>query len=54
VLYSQDELGRACSTHGVRGIRIGFWSESEKKRNYYENLDVDGRLILRCILEKKI
>jgi hypothetical protein len=49
-----DEIGRACSTYeGRRGIHIGFWWESQKKRDHSEDLDVGGRIILRWILEKQ-
>jgi hypothetical protein len=36
-----DEMGRACSTH------VGFWWESQKEGDHLEDLDVDGRLILK-------
>jgi hypothetical protein len=37
-----------------RGMRIGFWWESQKETNYYEDLSVDGSIILgiRWILER--
>jgi hypothetical protein len=31
-----------------------FWWEIHKEREYYEHLDVGGRIIFRCILEKKM
>jgi hypothetical protein len=37
---------------GRRGMHIGFWWESRKERDHYENLYVDGRLILEWILER--
>jgi hypothetical protein len=37
---------------GGRGKHIGFWWESQEERDYYEDLDVGGKIILRCILEK--
>jgi hypothetical protein len=40
-------MGGACSTH------IGFWWESWKERDHYEDIDLDGRIILRRILEKQ-
>jgi hypothetical protein len=44
-------MGRACSTHRKK-MHIGFWWESQKERDHYEDLDVGGRIILRWILEK--
>jgi hypothetical protein len=32
---------------GRRGIHIGFWWESQKERDDYEDLDVYGRIILK-------
>jgi hypothetical protein len=37
---------------GRRGMRIKFWWESQKGRDHYEVLDVGGRIILKCILER--
>jgi hypothetical protein len=31
---------------GRREMRIGFWLESQKERDHYEELDVGGRIIL--------
>jgi hypothetical protein len=38
--------------HGRRAINIGFWWVNQKKREYYEGLNVDGRIILNLMLEK--
>jgi hypothetical protein len=46
-----EEMGRACSTNGERGVHIGFWWESRKERNHYEDLDVGGSIIVEWILE---
>jgi hypothetical protein len=32
---------------GKRGMHIGFWWESEKERDNYEDIDVAGRIILK-------
>jgi hypothetical protein len=37
---------------GRRGMHTGFWWESQKERDHYEFLDVDGRIILKLSLEK--
>jgi hypothetical protein len=34
------------------GIYIGFWWESQKERDHYEDLDIGGRIILEWILER--
>jgi hypothetical protein len=35
-----------------RGISTGFSWESQKERDHYEDLDVGGRMLLKCILER--
>jgi hypothetical protein len=37
---------------GRSGMHIGYWWKSQKERDYYEDLDVGGRVILQQILEK--
>jgi hypothetical protein len=37
---------------GRRGMYIGFWWESQNERDHYEYLDLGGRVILKCILDK--
>jgi hypothetical protein len=36
---------------GRSGMHIGYWWESQKERNYYEGVDIVGRIILKWILE---
>jgi hypothetical protein len=33
-------------------MHIGYWSESQNERDHWEDQDVGGRTILKCILEK--
>jgi hypothetical protein len=35
-----------------RGVGVGFWWESQKERDHYEDLNAGGRMILKLILEK--
>jgi hypothetical protein len=48
----EDEMGRACSTKGGRrGMHIGYWWESQKERDHWEDQDVGGWIMLKLILE---
>jgi hypothetical protein len=33
-------------------MHIGFWWESQKERDHWEDEDIGGRIILRWILER--
>jgi hypothetical protein len=33
-------------------MHIGYWWESQKERNHYENQDIGGWIILKWILER--
>jgi hypothetical protein len=35
-----------------RGMHTGFWRESQKERNHYEDVDVGRIIILKFISEK--
>jgi hypothetical protein len=37
---------------GRRGMNIGFWWESQKERDHYEDPDIAGRRMLKWILDK--
>jgi hypothetical protein len=47
----EDEIDRACSTHGRR-VRRGFWWEIQKERCHQKDLDIGGRIILKWISDK--
>jgi hypothetical protein len=51
VRVKEGEMGRACSTNGG-GVHIGYWWESQKERNHWEDQDVGGWTILKWILER--
>jgi hypothetical protein len=36
----EDEMGR-------RGIHMGYWWESRKEKDHYEDQDIDGWIILK-------
>jgi hypothetical protein len=38
---------------GRRGMDIGYWWESQKERDHYEDQDVGGWTILKLILERE-
>jgi hypothetical protein len=31
---------------------VGFWRESQQERHHWEDLDIDGRIMLKWILER--
>jgi len=44
----------ACGTYGGE-VRTGFWLEKNlRERDYFEDLGVDGRKILKWILSKSV
>jgi hypothetical protein len=45
-------MGRACRTHGHRRNAYKNWSENLKGRDYLEDLNVSGKIILEWILGK--
>jgi hypothetical protein len=44
-----DEMGGVCNTHGREHKFVEVWLENLKKNNL-EDLDVDGRIILKSII----
>jgi hypothetical protein len=49
-ISKEDEIGRACSTNGRRGMHIGYWWESQKERDHGEYQEVGGLTILKWLL----
>jgi hypothetical protein len=47
-----SEMGRTCSTYGVRRGAKGFWWENLREGDHLENPGLDGRIILKLIFEK--
>jgi hypothetical protein len=47
----EDEMGRACSTHGINSNAI-FWLENLKVKHHSEHLGVDGRIVLEWTVGK--
>jgi hypothetical protein len=37
---------------GRRGMHVGFWWESQKERDHWEDLDAGGRIMLKWASEK--
>jgi hypothetical protein len=37
---------------GRREMHTGFWYNDLKERDHLEDLDIGGRIILKCILKK--
>jgi hypothetical protein len=48
----ENEMGRACSTNGgdEECMHIGYWWESQKERDHWEDQDVGGWTILKMDL----
>jgi hypothetical protein len=44
--------GGYVTSMGRRGMHIGFWWERQKESDHYEDLDVDGRVILKYIADR--
>jgi hypothetical protein len=38
----------------AREMHAGFWWERQMERYKYEDFDIGGRIILKCILEKRV
>jgi hypothetical protein len=43
----EDEIGRVCGAHGRHEFIAKHCSENMEERDYLEDLDVDGRIILK-------
>jgi hypothetical protein len=44
-------MGRACSTDGKMRNTV-FWLENLKERDHLEDLGVDRKILLECVLGK--
>lgn len=43
---------RACSPHGQEDECLqGFGGQTKKERDYKKDLDIDGKILLQCVLE---
>jgi hypothetical protein len=47
-----NEMGGSCRAQGKLLNAHNFWLESLKGRDHTEDLDIDGGIILKCILSK--
>lgn len=47
-----DEVGGFCSKYGEK-IHTDFWLGHLIERENLEDLDVDGNVILKCVLNKQ-
>jgi len=46
-------MGRACGTYGVEGRCIqGFGGETPRGKDHVQDLDVDGKIILKWIFKR--
>jgi hypothetical protein len=48
----EDEMDRACNMNERGRIYIGYWWESQKERDHWEDQDVGVWTILKLILER--
>jgi hypothetical protein len=54
VIKSKDERGWVCSRHDTWEIHTKFWAENLKGGDCFEHLGIDGKIILKWILEKQV
>jgi hypothetical protein len=50
-ILHNEELGMY-HEWGRRGMHVGYWGESQKVRDLWEDQDVGGRTILKWVLER--
>jgi hypothetical protein len=48
----EDEIDRARSTYGRRGMHVGYWRERQKEMDHKQKQVVGGWTILSWILER--
>ena len=47
-----DEMDGVCGTYGKKGgVRPGFVGENLRGRDHYEDLGIDGKIILKLIFK---
>jgi hypothetical protein len=52
-VIKEDEIGGACSTNGGKGIvHTGFWLENLRERDHLEDPGMDGRIILKWLMNR--
>jgi hypothetical protein len=47
-------MGGALARVGERKVRTGFWWGNSRERDHFEDLCVDGRVILKQIFKKSV
>jgi hypothetical protein len=51
MMMKNDEMGGSCSRNVRDEKCVQFWSEKLKGGDHSEDLGVDGRIVLECILK---
>jgi hypothetical protein len=49
----EEEMSKACSTNVERGMPIGYWWESQKERDHYEDQHIGVSTILKLMLRDR-
>jgi hypothetical protein len=48
----EDEVGGVMASMGRTEIYTGFWLENRKKGDHLKDMDINGRIILKLIIQK--
>jgi hypothetical protein len=51
-LIKKDDMSWLCGLCGGREMHTGFLLVNLKERDHLEELGTDGRIVLKCVLEK--